>query len=457
MVPDGIASAHQYLISSSHGNHGLARGMDQGRMHTGTRHQTLARANNSSTTMHCCPTGWPLEVRHRHQVCRRADGSGNWQCATGWAKTDRSPWCIKSSARVSSTEADAKSLPLFGATERPSTDVAASKTSAASALDHLLVILRGEIFRSGGQHSRTSTLQARPQLLALDSVRRNLDLAKQMGWSYTVIMDVAAPSAHHEGTFRRLANATFGKVTIHIAPLAETQLRTVARTLVWALASVQRTWTAALLLRSDLLIKSLPLPPPTKLGCAVLVPFETLDGQGGSSWRHTAVHETQHTCAHARADGRALSCTLSTVAGVSDTIWLLPWCRYSAVLRLLTARAARVNNVGNRSSHLDHLHGLCDWGVSDVAFMTPRRYDANSERDHNPIYRMVGRKEQRTGRVEGMIRRKYGSGYGRPRNRGAKCKRRDSFCVHSSCGGDCPNQTLARLQAQRIETAVGLG
>ena len=40
-----------------------------------------------------CTIGWPLEVTHQTRVCRRADGSGNWRCGTGWKRMDKAPFC----------------------------------------------------------------------------------------------------------------------------------------------------------------------------------------------------------------------------------------------------------------------------------------------------------------------------------------------------------------------------
>ena len=40
-----------------------------------------------------CPYGWPLEVAHKIQVCRKGDGSGNWRCGKGWKRLDRAPYC----------------------------------------------------------------------------------------------------------------------------------------------------------------------------------------------------------------------------------------------------------------------------------------------------------------------------------------------------------------------------
>lgn len=53
-----------------------------------------AGAAGSKTRMLNCPRGWPLEANKRLQVCRKADGSGNWMCGRGWTKLSRAPYCV---------------------------------------------------------------------------------------------------------------------------------------------------------------------------------------------------------------------------------------------------------------------------------------------------------------------------------------------------------------------------
>jgi hypothetical protein len=57
-----------------------------------------------------CPYGWPLEVAHRVQVCRKGDGSGNWRCGKGWKRIEEAPYC-KASKRL--RQQGAQGPPLF--------------------------------------------------------------------------------------------------------------------------------------------------------------------------------------------------------------------------------------------------------------------------------------------------------------------------------------------------------
>ena len=60
-----------------------------------------------------CPYGWPLEVAHKIQVCRKGDGSGNWRCGKGWKRIDSAPYC-KASKRLRQQQATgAQGSPLF--------------------------------------------------------------------------------------------------------------------------------------------------------------------------------------------------------------------------------------------------------------------------------------------------------------------------------------------------------
>ena len=74
-------------------------------------------------------------------------------------------------------------------------------------------------------------------------------------------------------------------------------------------------------------------------------------------------------------------------------------------LRVLEALANEVPDKGlaNAPSVNDHLHSLCK-RLRNVRYWLPQRYDANSGRDNNPLYRMVGRREQTRGRMERYIK-----------------------------------------------------
>ena len=196
-------------------------------------------------------------------------------------------------------------------------------------------------------------------------------------------------------------------------PLNATQLQSLVSTVRWtielAAKGVVDVWAALLLLRADLELKGVVrLPAPARSGCDLLLPFQTLDGHG-----------------------------------VADTILYVPWCRVNELLRTLLRRAATVTPRASDGgpSHVDHLHRLCSW-LSDVRYLLPLMYDANTMRDNNPLYRMVGRPEREKGAVEKLLREKRGAV--RPRNRAGVCRHNRSvpgFC-HRGCVG--PAVLLAR-------------
>ena len=60
-----------------------------------------------------CPYGWPLEVAHKIQVCRKGDGSGNWRCGKGWKRLDRAPYCKPSKRARQQQATGTQGSPLF--------------------------------------------------------------------------------------------------------------------------------------------------------------------------------------------------------------------------------------------------------------------------------------------------------------------------------------------------------
>ena len=117
--------------------------------------------------------------------------------------------------------------------------------------------------------------------------------------------------------------------------------------------------------------------------------------------------------------------------GVADVLHLVPWCRFWEVLRVLQALANDVPNKGlaNAPSVNDHLHSLCK-RLRNVRYWLPQRYDANSGRDNNPLYRMVGRREQTRGRMERYIK--------------SRGRTRPSNAMHRSCRSNGTAAALCR-------------
>lgn len=284
---------------------------------------------------------------------------------------------------------------------------------------YLLVVLRGEAFRSGAQHSRDTTKDRSSQWRVLESLKRHvLAPAAAQGWACTLLADVAAPQEHAE-TLRRRLYKEWHALDVRVTSKPEpTQLRSMAHSIQWAVARAPPSWAAALFVRADLLVKSpLPLPSPARPGCSIWVPFQTLDGHG-----------------------------------VADTIQFVPFCRFVEFYGAVAKRAAKVRNVKDkdsgkwRANFLDHMHALCEW-VPGIAYFTSKAYDANSAKDNNPLYKMVGRREQLAGAIEIMLEKK---GRERPSNGLTRCKHGQA--KNCSRRGQCHGQLIVRSLAQESES-----
>ena len=271
----------------------------------------------------------------------------------------------------------------------------------------LLIILRGEAFRIGHQHSRQTTIDNRAQWVALGSIRTKLlNPATKQGWKCATLADVHMPKDRFLH-FSRHAKASAGVLSVRRRPLNGTQLKSVVTTIQWVLSPTQarlirRTvgpWRAMVLIRADLELKTtLHLPSPMESGCNLYVPFQTLDAKG-----------------------------------VADTILYIPRSRHLELLEVLSTRALQVRNAGSDGtpSYLDHLHSVCSW-MSGFCYFLSARYDANSARDNNPLYRMIGRPERPIGVVEDIIRKK--KGIARPPNARSICRHRgDASLCHERC------------------------
>ncbi len=282
----------------------------------------------------------------------------------------------------------------------------------------LLVVLRGQAYRSGQQHSQTFTEKDAGTFRVLDSIRDKLvQPAARRGWHSIVLADVSVPSGQ-ESSFIQRASETLGLLHARLRPLNATQLKSVVSTLEWASAKAallaRQSWRAMILLRADIELKaSLSLPNASNPGCDLIVPFQTLQGDG-----------------------------------VADTIVFVPVCRLAELMRVLAQRAQQVREVASdgRPSYLDQMHGLCQW-VSDVRYFASKRFDANSHRDNNPLYRMVGRSEMQRGAMERALKLKFSKHARRPGARGICHHRAESSACHrhKACARELANQSARAL------------
>ena len=278
-------------------------------------------------------------------------------------------------------------------------------------MPRLLIVLRGETFRAGNQHSRTVSLSREPEWRVLRSIKAHiLEPAHRHFWLTSVLADVSVPKAEYGNLFRRRIQANLRAFAVRTSPLAKSQLYAVQRSLEWALmVTAQLEWRSLLLTRADLELKTaVRIPPPSLYTCEIIVPFETLDG-----WQ------------------------------VSDTLIYIPWCRFDELLRVIRGRVTRFHRLlainDTKSKDEDQLHALCRW-VSGVKYLYPERYDANSLKDVNPLYRMVGRAESPITAVPEVLKLK--AAVRRPLARGrAQCRPLE---VAGSCLVNCANQEQQR-------------
>ena len=147
----------------------------------------------------------------------------------------------------------------------------------------LLLLLRGEAYRNGNQHSRMSTSSSAATTRVIHSFRSKLlDPATAQGWKCATLADIYVPEPHRNH-FRQTAQSSLGLVAFRSRPINSTQLKSVVSTLRWAIEPTQAElivqtigdWRALLLIRVDLELKSvLELPLPVWPGCDLIVPFQ---------------------------------------------------------------------------------------------------------------------------------------------------------------------------------------
>ena len=152
----------------------------------------------------------------------------------------------------------------------------------------LLVLLRGEVFRSHWQLPRDASADLNSQLEVLTGVQRNvLYPAAKLGWRVRCLAHLSYSA--RDGSIRKarsllVALRRLQVDAVEMQPAARreaTQLLSILRALQWsarttAKLQIARVWGAMLLIRADLVIKHpLPLPPAaTGAGCEVLAPFQ---------------------------------------------------------------------------------------------------------------------------------------------------------------------------------------
>jgi len=237
---------------------------------------------------------------------------------------------------------------------------AAANTSCSG---RLLLVLRGEAFRLGGHRTRNHTEDVAEQLGGLDTVYDHVAApAAAQGWQVSLALDVFAPEhlvsvmiTHLKKDPERLRPEA---LRWHLTPTRPSQLASWADTLTWATSEARSTdWAAMLIVRVDLAFKQpLPLPRPCAMGRTILAPFQ----QSFLFGSHNSYG----------------------VPRIADTLLLVPRARNEELARAL-ARASAADSKAV-------LHDVCNW-VGDVGFMVSPGHDADSQKEWNPLYRMLGR------------------------------------------------------------------
>ena len=190
----------------------------------------------------------------------------------------------------------------------------------------LLVVLRGEAFRTGGWLSRDTGGDLAGQQAVYDSLAKYALLPlKAAGWEVTLVVDASfgvVKDAVHMGSREgavRASCATLGAQHVRLnAPMCETQRQGWLATVEWA-TELEPDHAALLVLRNDMLLKSeLKLPSPEVVAAdpAVYVP-----------WFHKSNYNTTGGADRSSNGGRR----------VADTLMLVPAARMRAFAQFLSS------------------------------------------------------------------------------------------------------------------------
>ena len=245
---------------------------------------------------------------------------------------------------------------------------------------NLLILLHGAAMRTGGERTTGNTFDdsaVKDQLSVLHALKEHaFDHAGRWGFSTHILVDV--PTAGwpvHHSTWWQLACRRILGTNMSFSPHREaagSQTESVHRVLKWASKSLEWQWDALLMTRPDLMLRAdLPLPCDVD---AVIGAFET---------RGLDEYCTQASW----TAGERVRCGVVTVqhklfAVPADAIMWVPSQQRDAFLAALQSKL-------NCREELHHLHDLC--GHTAVRVLVSGLYDANSQKDYNPLYEMTGR------------------------------------------------------------------
>ena len=171
----------------------------------------------------------------------------------------------------------------------------------ASANATLLVVLRGEIFRIGEQHSRSTTTDATAQWRAC---KRRTTCSSQhckVGWHLSCGDVWARVKKSQLRTFEERVKQELGTRLIRAATRSHAARQW--RALQWVRDDVAGQWDARCYHVHVELKQPLALPLPQRPYCHIIVPFETLDGLGVADTIHFVPRSLQ--CAAKELGGTA--------------------------------------------------------------------------------------------------------------------------------------------------------
>ena len=274
----------------------------------------------------------------------------------------------------------------------------------------LLLLIRGEAFRTGGETSRylSSARHSfddealRNTLAVLHALQLYVVEAARWRWVSSVFIDVPVEGWPAEVIewWQPACRRVFGdQVHFNDQVLKQPfQIASILQSIKWATAahtaSGSRAWDDMLIIRPDMMLRG-----PLRLPCdpqAMAVPFTgravTRERACPNLGRHRGCPTS--SCG-VLADWRPAPA--KKPARASDTLLWLPRQQYAAFVRVLESRIqhapALPHDPGERSKvwylHYGTLHNLC--ALMPVRVLASGVYDANTQVDHNPLYELIDR------------------------------------------------------------------
>lgn len=228
---------------------------------------------------------------------------------------------------------------------------------------NLLLVLRGEIFRRGDQHTRDTFGDQTEQLLALSKLKEHVvEHLQKLKWHVTVVADVVVSDSSRAKVFTT-AYRKYGfrhiRISNHTFP---TQVQSWAASFLYAIKYMSSSF-AVLIVRADMLFKvDFPLPPPHVL-CGPPSYLALWLHKYGKGKDKNTVHGNPRIC---------------------DVSFFIPNSLKDNFLHAL------YSNSGEGA-----LHKFLDW-TAPVETIYFSKHGTNPARKWNPLYFFVGRPRKMT-------------------------------------------------------------